>query len=92
LQFAIPVRSDLPLPMRPEPAKPQSLPNPDSVPHGWPAPMAEEARYGIAGDLLRVVEPHTECDPQALIMQLFAGFGNVVGGSPHLLVERPVPG
>jgi hypothetical protein len=45
------------------------------------------ALYGLAGDFVRLVEPHTEADPAALLVQFFVAFGNCVGRSPHYPVE-----
>ena len=70
----------------------QSIPErvwkPEPPPDGWPAPMSEDARYGIAGEFLKMVEPRSEADPHAMIAQLYAGFGNIVGSNPHLKVEK----
>jgi hypothetical protein len=33
----------------------------------WPAPMSEDAFYGVAGDFVRLVEDQTEADPHALL-------------------------
>ena len=46
---------------------------------GWPAPMAADARHGFIGEVLDIIEPHTEADPQALLVQLLVAFGNVIG-------------
>ncbi len=32
----------------------------------WPQPLAEEAFYGLTGDIVRTIEPHTEADPGRL--------------------------
>jgi len=53
----------------------------------WPQPLAEEAFYGLAGDIVRTIKPHTEADPAALMIQLLATFGNVVGRKAHFMVE-----
>jgi len=53
----------------------------------WPAPLADEAYHGIAGEIVRAVEPHTEADPAAILVQLLAAAGNCVGRGPHYLVE-----
>ena len=53
----------------------------------WPQPLAEEAFSGLAGDIVRTIEPHTEADPAALMIQLLATFGNVVGRKAHFMVE-----
>ncbi len=36
----------------------------------WPEPLADEAFYGLAGDIVRTIEPHTEADPAALAKAL----------------------
>lgn len=54
----------------------------------WPAPLAEAAYHGLAGEIVRLIEPHTEADPAALLLQLLTAFGNVVGRKPHFQVER----
>lgn len=52
----------------------------------WPEPLAEEALYGLAGDIVREIVPETEADPAALLIQLLAGFGNLIGRSAHFEV------
>ena len=53
----------------------------------WPKPLAEAAFHGLAGDIVHLIEPHSEADPAALLLQLLIGFGNMVGRSPHVMVE-----
>jgi hypothetical protein len=53
----------------------------------WPEPLAPEAFYGLAGDYVRTIEPHTESDPAAILLQFLVAFGNVIGGSAHFMVE-----
>src|SRR5262249_9150794 len=53
----------------------------------WPAPLAEEALYGLAGDVVRTLEPGSEADPVALLVQLLAGAGSIIGRGPHFVVE-----
>lgn len=53
----------------------------------WPKALGEPAYSGLAGQFVRLIEPHTEADPAALLVQFLAGFGNVVGRGPHLGVE-----
>jgi len=54
--------------------------------------LAPEARYGLAGDVVRALEPHTEADPAGLLCNFLAGFGNLVGPGPHyLLGAEPHP-
>lgn len=53
----------------------------------WPKPMAPEAYYGLAGDVVRGIEPHTEADPSALLVNFLVYFGNAVGNGPHASAE-----
>ena len=53
----------------------------------WPTPVAEDAYHGIAGEVVRTIEPHTEADPVALLVQFLAAFGSCLGRGPHYLVE-----
>lgn len=50
-------------------------------------PMDDPMFSGLAGDFVRAVLPETEADPVALLVQFLVGFGNMVGRSPHFLVE-----
>lgn len=53
----------------------------------WPAPPAAEAFYGLAGKIVRMIEPSTEADPAALLVQMLVSFGNVIGRGAHCRVE-----
>jgi hypothetical protein len=53
----------------------------------WPEPLLEEAFHGLAGDIVRTLEPHSEADPAALLAQILIGFGNAVGRGPHFVAE-----
>lgn len=53
----------------------------------WPAPLDEAAFHGVAGEIVRVIEPHTEADPAAILVQLLACFGNAIGRLPGFRVE-----
>lgn len=52
----------------------------------WPV-LAPAARYGLAGEILEAIEPHSEADPAALLATLLAGFGALVGSGPHALAD-----
>jgi hypothetical protein len=52
----------------------------------WPV-MHEAAYYGLAGEVVRSIEPHSEADPVAILLQFLAAFGNAVGISPYYQVE-----
>jgi hypothetical protein len=49
----------------------------------WPNPMEPEAFYGLAGDIVHTVEPHSEADAAGLLVQLLIGLGNAIGRGPH---------
>lgn len=56
-------------------------------PKGDDVPAIEGAAFhGLAGDFVRLVEPHTEADPIALLLQLLVFFGNAVGRGPFMRV------
>jgi hypothetical protein len=66
------------------------LPNqgdPRSNERQWPKPLAEHAFHGIAGEIVRAIEPHTEADPAALLFHFLSGFGNLIGRGPHTVVD-----
>src|SRR5215475_9105819 len=54
---------------------------------GWPEEMREAAFYGVAGDLVRRIGPHTESDPAALLLQLLISWGSLAGRGPYYLAE-----
>jgi hypothetical protein len=53
----------------------------------WPDPLHDDALYGLAGDVVRLLEPHTEADPVGLLLQFLVCFGSIVGRRPYFLVE-----
>jgi hypothetical protein len=53
----------------------------------YPKPLAPEAFYGLAGEIVRRIEPHTEADPVALLFQFLAAFGNVIGHDHYIIAD-----
>ena len=53
----------------------------------WPAPIAEQALHGPAGEFVQLIEPHTEADPVALLIQFLVCFGVAAGRHAHLRIE-----
>lgn len=53
----------------------------------WPDPPSPTIYHGLAGDLVRRLEPHTESDPLAILIQLLVAFGNIAGRSAYFSVE-----
>ena len=41
------------------------------------------ALHGLAGDVVRLVDPHTEADPVAVLVSFIVAFGNAVGTDPY---------
>ena len=52
----------------------------------WPE-IGDEAFYGLAGEIVRSMEPHSEADPVALLASLLCAFGNVCDRRTHYQVS-----
>lgn len=61
-------------------------PEPSATDDLWPT-IEPEAFHGLAGDVVKTIDPHTEADPVAILIQLLACFGNMLGRNPHYKVE-----
>jgi len=55
--------------------------------NSWPDPVSDEAFHGLGGEIVQAIEPHTEADPAALLIQFLAAFGNVVGRGAYFFAE-----
>jgi hypothetical protein len=53
----------------------------------WPEALRPEAFHGVAGELVRMIEPHSEADPAALLLQFLVGFGSLMGRQAHFMAE-----
>jgi Protein of unknown function (DUF3987) len=53
----------------------------------FPEPLSDVAFHGLAGDIVRRIEPHTEADPAALLIQTVIAYGNVIGHSAHTVAD-----
>lgn len=53
----------------------------------WPDPPATEAFYGLAGEVVRTIEPNTESSTIALLIQTLVCFGNLIGRTAHFVAE-----
>jgi len=49
--------------------------------------LADQALYGLAGDIVKAIDPYTESDPVGVLTNLLVAFGNVIGNTPHFRVE-----
>jgi hypothetical protein len=52
----------------------------------WPT-MGDAAYQGLAGEVVRALEPHTESDPVAILIQFLTCAGNIIGTCPYYQVE-----
>jgi hypothetical protein len=52
-----------------------------------PLTVETAALHGLAGDIVRCIEPHTEADPAAILIQSLVAFGVLVGRGPHVRIE-----
>jgi hypothetical protein len=76
--------------LRPEPTPPGPPPAPQaSLAPQLPAHpvLGEAALHSLAGLAVRTIAPHTEAHPAAILLQLLAAFGNLVGRGPHCRVD-----
>jgi predicted transcriptional regulator len=48
--------------------------------------LSEKALLGLAGAVVRKIEPHTEADNAALLIQFLAGFGSLIGKTAYFQV------
>jgi hypothetical protein len=66
---------------------PEPLPPPPGPSqHTLKSVFEQFALYGLAGEAVRTLAPHTEAQPEAILLQLLAAFGNVIGPGPHCMV------
>jgi hypothetical protein len=52
----------------------------------WPV-LNEAALHGLAGEVVRLLEPHTEADPIALLVSFLAEAGIIFNRTPHLYLD-----
>ncbi|CAI4032391.1 hypothetical protein DNFV4_02821 [Nitrospira tepida] len=52
----------------------------------WPV-LDPAAMHGLAGEVVKVLEPHTEADPVALLVSCLAEVGVMLNRAPHLILD-----
>ena len=74
----------------PIPAEPQreELEIPVPEPEPWPDPPSSEAFCGLAGEMVRLIDPDTEADPIGVLVQMLVIFGNIIGRQAFWRVEE----
>ena len=58
-------------------------------PAPWPV-LKEEALCGLPGEIVRAVEPHTEADPVAILVNALTAFGNAIGRGAYMSIGADV--
>jgi hypothetical protein len=53
----------------------------------WPSPLGPAALQGVVGDLVGAIEPNTEADQAAILIQFLVAFGSLIGKGPHVHVD-----
>lgn len=53
----------------------------------WPQQLNEAAYQGIAGEFVWLIEPESEADPVALLVNFLTAFCSIVGPKPYHLIE-----
>ncbi len=56
----------------------------------WPRPLAKDAYHGLLGEFVATIEPHTEADSAAILLQILVAYGNVLNRRPHFRVEADI--
>lgn len=49
--------------------------------------LSDVALHGLAGEIVRTIEPHSEADKSALLVQFLAAFGCLIGKSAYFRAE-----
>jgi hypothetical protein len=53
----------------------------------FPAPLEDAAFYGLAGKIVRRIQPETEAHPAALLTDFLTGFGNLIGRTAYAVAD-----
>jgi hypothetical protein len=62
-----------------------SIPEPAT----WPV-LSEEALHGLPGEIVEAIEPHTEADRVAVLVNLLCAFGNAIGRGAYKRIGADV--
>jgi hypothetical protein len=53
----------------------------------WPEPLDPAAFHGVAGEVVRTIEPHTEADPAAVLVQFLVSAGAMLGRNVYRIAD-----
>lgn len=66
--------------------RPDMFPTVQSADRGWPM-LDGAALYGLAGEVVRLIEPHTEADRVALLVSFLSELSAMLNRGPHLILD-----
>jgi len=58
----------------------------NTAPERWPV-LDDTAVHGLAGDVVRTIEPHSEADPVAILVQFLVAFGSIIERTAYYPIE-----
>jgi hypothetical protein len=53
----------------------------DDAAEAWPV-LADAALHGLVGEIVRTIDPYTEADRMAILLNILVGVGNLLGTTP----------
>ena len=55
----------------------------------WPLPpkLMGFAYHGPLGEIVRAMDPHTEAEPVAILVQALVACGNIIGSGPFMIIQ-----
>jgi hypothetical protein len=65
---------------------PSDAKTPEQPADAWPT-MGTAAYHGIIGEVVNTIEPESEADPVAILIQLLVAVGNIIGRQAYYQVE-----
>ena len=72
---------------QPDPSTEEGDDATDPMADSWPT-LHTNALHGLVGVLTLAIDPYTEADPVAVLLNILTAFGNVVGPHAHFRVEH----
>lgn len=57
------------------------------TPEAWPV-LDEAALHGLSGEIVRAIDPYTEADQVAVLLNVLTAFGNCINATAHARVQH----
>ena len=71
------------------PINPEQEPQIVKASDPWPV-LDDAALHGLCGDVVKILEPHTEADRVALLVSFLSEFGTMMNRAPHLVLDGTI--